>query len=223
MSTRTMRFLVVPLAVLVGAALGAVLSVAAGRWDIPQFWAYAVLYSLLAICYLYVVGPELIRERIRCGTRRRIPLAIAAQLAMGTHLIVAGLDVGRFHWSDTIPAELHIVGLAGFAISAGVVMWAMAMNPFFLPAVEIQPERGHHVITAGPYGWVRHPGYAGIILSVICSTLALGSWLSGAPMLVLIGGILVRVTREDRFLAERLEGYVEYSKRVRYRLLPMVW
>ena len=223
MSPLLKRLLLVPLAVSAGGALAALLFLTAGRWDIRHFWAYASLYTFMMVVGFLAIGPELIRERVRSGMNQRIPLAIAAKLAMATHLVLAGLDVGRFHWSDTVPFELHIVGLVGFAAGFGFVMWSMAVNPFFLPVVAVQPERGHHVITAGPYGWVRHPGYTGIIVGVLCSTLALGSWLSGVPMLILIGGIMVRVTNEDRFLAEHLEGYVEYSQRVRYRLLPMVW
>jgi protein-S-isoprenylcysteine O-methyltransferase Ste14 len=79
------------------------------------------------------------------------------------------------------------------------------------------------VVTSGPYRYVRHPGYAVVIVGVVCSGLTLGSWLAMIPMMALVGGILVRVVVEDQFLAEHLEGYVEYMDRVSFRLLPHVW
>ncbi len=102
-------------------------------------------------------------------------------------------------------------------------MWAMAVNRFFVPTVRIQHERGHHLVTSGPYEYVRHPGYSGMIIAVLCSGPALGSWLAAIPMACLAGGVLGRVVVEDRFLAEHLDGYVEYRHWVPFRLLPRVW
>ena len=217
------RMLLLPVAVFGAALLVVLLSLVAGRWDLPFFWAYASVYALLAVVGFLTVDPDLLRERMRSDLRDRSLLVITAKLASCAHLIVAGLDVGRYHWSDTIPILLRIIGLGGFAAGFAVAMWAMAVNRFFIPTVRIQTERGHHLITAGPYRYVRHPGYTGVIIGVLCSCLALGSWLAAIPMVCLAGGILWRVVIEDRFLAERLDGYVEYTDRVPFRLLPRVW
>ena len=97
------------------------------------------------------------------------------------------------------------------------------LNPFFSPVVRIQEERGHHVITAGPYRLVRHPGYVAISVLMLASGVVLGSWLSVVPMAVLVLLVLRRTALEDRFLHEHLDGYVEYARHVRYRLLPGIW
>jgi protein-S-isoprenylcysteine O-methyltransferase Ste14 len=128
------------------------------------------------------------------------------QPLMLAHWIVAGLDAGRFHWSNSIPFTLQIGGLIGFAVSMGLAFWAMAVNPFFSPLVRIQTERGHRLITEGPYRCVRHPGYLGGIVGFLCSGLALGSWWSLLPMGLLDVLILRRTVLEDRFLRDKLEG-----------------
>jgi protein-S-isoprenylcysteine O-methyltransferase Ste14 len=99
----------------------------------------------------------------------------------------------------------------------------MAVNRFFIPIVRIQSERGHRLVSSGPYRFVRHPGYAGRALVMVCSGPALGSWIAVIPMLIFVTGLFHRVTVEDRFLAENLEGYREYAQRVRFRLLPSVF
>ncbi len=223
MNASTKRMLLLPVAVLATGFVAALLFLSAGRWDLPFFWAYVLVYAVLAVGGFLSIDPDLIRERMRSGLRDRSLLVASAKLAMWVHLIVAGLDVGRYHWSDTVPIPLQISGLVGFAAGFGVVVWAMAVNRFFIPTVRIQSERGHHLVTAGPYGYVRHPGYAGIVIGVLCSGLALGSWLAATPMVCLAGGIFRRVVVEDRFLAEHLDGYVEYMDRVQVRLFPRVW
>ena len=99
----------------------------------------------------------------------------------------------------------------------------MLANRFFSPVVRIQQERGHHLITAGPYQYLRHPGYLGTIGGQLFGTLALGScWalLPAAGMLVLI---VRRTAMEDKFLLRELDGYPTYAAKIRYRLLPGVW
>jgi protein-S-isoprenylcysteine O-methyltransferase Ste14 len=217
------RALLAAIAVPLAALVAAILFLAAGRWDLPFVWAYVAAYALLAVSGLVTVDADLIRERTRSGLRDKSPTVTAAKLLNWAHLITAGLDVGRYHWSDTVPIPLQILGLVGFVVAFGLVVWAMAVNRFFVPTVRIQPERGHHLITSGPYRYVRHPGYAGTIVGVLCSGLVLGSWISVIPMLGLAGVILRRAVLEDRFLATELQGYEEYTERVRFRLFPRVW
>ena len=87
------------------------------------------------------------------------------------------------------------------------------MNRFFSSAMRIQRDRGQHVITTGPYQYVRHPGYAAFILVALCSGLALGSWGSLLPSLLYIGLFIRRTAVEDRLLREELEGYPAYAER----------
>ncbi len=139
------------------------------------------------------------------------------------HLVVALLDVGRFHWSGTLPRVLQVAAVIVFAASIAWVIWATAVNRFFSPVVRIQTERGHHLITTGPYRYMRHPGYIGMILGLPASALALGSWWSLVPALAYSLVILRRTALEDRFLTEQLDGYKSYAENVRYRLLPGIW
>jgi protein-S-isoprenylcysteine O-methyltransferase Ste14 len=166
---------------------------------------------------------DLARERFRPPEpgADRLPLR-AVRLVALAHLIVGALDAGRFHWSS-VPASLRIAGIAGMALSCLLVFNAMLTNRFFSPVVRIQKERGHHLVDTGPYGIVRHPGYAGMILMAPFSGLALGSWVSLWLALVYSGLIVRRVLFEDAFLRGNLAGYDAYASRVRYRLVPGVF
>lgn len=197
---------------------------AAGRWDLPFFWVYLGLGAGFAVAFLLVTDPGLQQERIGRGSSRQgrgFRLLLAPFVL--TTLLVAGLDAGRFHWSGPMPVGVQIAGLAGCALALGLVLWAMAVNRFFSPAVRIQRERGHHLITAGPYRYVRHPGYLGMVLLPACSALALGSWWALLPAAGYAALIVGRTATEDRFLRAELAGYADYAKQVRYRLVPGVW
>jgi protein-S-isoprenylcysteine O-methyltransferase Ste14 len=89
--------------------------------------------------------------------------------------------------------------------------------------VRIQTERGHKVISTGPYAVVRHPLYAAALLVFFSSALLLGSWYGLAASLVLAGAVVFRTVLEDRELRRGLQGYTDYAARVRYRLIPLVW
>jgi protein-S-isoprenylcysteine O-methyltransferase Ste14 len=107
----------------------------------------------------------------------------------------------------------------GYALSS----WAMLSNPFFSGTVRIQGERGHSVATAGPYHYVRHPGYSGWILANLTTPVALGSLWGLLPGLLVVLGFVVRTAMEDRTLQTELDGYKEYTQQVRYRLVPGIW
>ena len=109
------------------------------------------------------------------------------------------------------------------AAALAVVVWAMAVNRFFSPVVRIQTDRGHHLITSGPYRYVRHPGYAGALLLFLGGGLTLGSWLALLLNLAMIPAMIRRTVIEDRCLWQELDGYAPYAETVRYRLIPGVW
>jgi protein-S-isoprenylcysteine O-methyltransferase Ste14 len=118
---------------------------------------------------------------------------------------------------------VQIAGLIGYALGMGLGIWSMLVNPFFSSAVRIQADRGQYVIAAGPYRLVRHPGYSGGLLFLLCSGLALGSWWSILPMLFGVAGLIRRTRLEDRMLQKDLAGYSDYAQKVRYRLVPGLW
>ena len=137
--------------------------------------------------------------------------------------VVAGLDVGRFHWSDTVSLWGQVAALVGFALAFAFNIWAMVVNDFYSRVVRIQRDRGQYVVTDGPYRYVRHPSYIASILSWVCAAPALGSWLALVPVVLIAATFTVRTALEDRALQEELAGYKEYAQRVRYRLLPDIW
>src|SRR4029450_303940 len=144
------------------AVLAVLLFGSAGRLDLPWFWALLAIHASVVFVGGLLMGPSLPRDRLRPGPGARDPYfrAIVTPLVL-LQLVIAGLDAGRYHWSGHFPASVHAAGLV--ASTAGLVLciWAMTSNPFFSSVIRIQTDRGHHLVTAGPYRFLRHPGYAG--------------------------------------------------------------
>jgi protein-S-isoprenylcysteine O-methyltransferase Ste14 len=206
------------------AALAAVLFGSAGRLDLPWFWAFLAVHGVLLAVQRATLDEGLWRERARPGPggRDRRLRSITMPLYL-IHLVVAGLDVGRWRWSGAIPFWIQGSGLAGYACGMGIAIWAMAVNRFFSLAARIQHERGHSLISTGPYRFVRHPGYAGGLLAMLGGGIALGSWWSLLPMLPVALLTLRRTVMEDHLLRAELAGYTHYSRRVARRLVPGIW
>ena len=206
------------------ALFGAVLFACAGRWDLPMFWAYLGIWSVTMVVATCVVDPTLIQERLRPGPGGSDYLTVIMLTPLFlVQCVVAALDVGRFHWSDTVSLAVQLFALLGMAAGMAVLVWAEAVNRFFSPVIRIQTERDHRLITTGPYRYVRHPGYAASPLLFIGSGLVLGSWLATLIGLIIFLPILRRTALEDRLLFEQLEGYPAYAQQVRFRLFPGVW
>ena len=132
--------------------LAAILFASAGRIDLPWFWAVLAIHTAIFLVGVRFMDPGLREERLQPGPggrSRRVRL-LALPMILG-HLVVAGLDVGRFGWSGPIPLVVQAAALAGYAAGMGLSLWAMAANRFFSPVVRIQSERGHRLVTAGPY------------------------------------------------------------------------
>jgi len=208
------------------AIVGGILFGSAGRIDLPFFWAYLAVLAGFSGAALLTVSRGLLEERRKPAESGRDNLAllrITTLLVFLTQWIVAGLDVGRLHRSDTVPGVLRTVGLMSFVAVFVVWSWAMRANPFFSTAVRIQRERGHHVVSSGPYRFVRHPGYAALVLLGWGGPIALGSWWAVVPHFILVALFARRAALEDRMLREELDGYSAYAAAVRYRWLPGIW
>jgi protein-S-isoprenylcysteine O-methyltransferase Ste14 len=196
----------------------------AGTIAILGFWLYLAILAAIIVASLLALDPGLLRERMRPGGQRP-PLGLRLfTIVMFLHWIVAGLDRGRFHWSDGVPSWIQAIGLIALAAGYVLCFWAMAVNRFFSSVVRIQSDRGQHVVASGPYAYVRHPGYLAGIVIILASGLALGSWL--AALLVIVSSLpflLYRAVSEDRVLQAELPGYADYARRVRWRLVPGIW
>jgi protein-S-isoprenylcysteine O-methyltransferase Ste14 len=196
----------------------------AGTLAIPGFWIYLAIFAAVLAASFAWLDPGLLRERMRPGGKKPPPALKLFTGVLFLHWIVAGLDPGRFHWSDDIPAWLQGVGLIGLAGGYALCLWAMRENRFFSSVIRIQSDRGQYVVTAGPYAVIRHPGYAAGILIIAASGIALGSWLAEALLVItMLPFLLYRATTEDRILQVELEGYRDYAARVHWRLLPGIW
>ncbi len=208
-------------------AMAAVLFGAAGTFAVPMFWAYLALFAVLCLtasAAVYLLSPDLVKERVRPGEGEQDRVTVRAlNLFMFVQLLLAGLDVGRLHWSATVPFPLQILGLVGFAMGMGLTTWAMLVNRFFSSAVRLQPDRGQYVVTAGPYRVVRHPGYSGGLLLLLSIGIALGSWIAVVPILLIVPFMVRRTLIEERMLSSALPGYADYMLRVRSRIFPGVW
>ncbi|UCC48302.1 MAG: isoprenylcysteine carboxylmethyltransferase family protein [Gemmatimonadota bacterium] len=208
--------------------LGALLFLLAGRLDWVMAWVWLGLLTvclLINLAVLWRVNPEVIDERIhvRKGVKGwdKVLSPIMGMFAIGA-LLVAALNQ-RFGWRPEVATWLQIAAVAPVLLGDLLFLWAMAVNKFFSKFIRIQEERGHHVVTAGPYQYVRHPGYIGWIVMWSGMTLMLGSLWALVPAGLAVLLVLVRTVLEDRTLRQELEGYSDYAERVRYRLLPGIW
>ena len=209
---------------LLSAALGALLFFAGGPTEVRGLRTYLLTFSGLLLATMLAACPDLVEERFHPAEAQ---LDAGARLASGFLFLVtltaAALDVGRLHASDTGPHPIRMAALIAFALATLGQTWAMAVNPFFSPVVRIQSERGHHLVTGGPYRMIRHPGYLAMLISVPATALAIGSWLALIPGLTFSGVIARRAAIEDEFLKLNLAGYSSYALKVRSRLVPSIW
>jgi len=225
MATATKVWIALALEALIFAAL---LFGSAGTLSWPPAWAFLGVFFVAACLITRMLArhnPALLRERMSWPVRRaqlpwdRIVMIVFMVLFPGW-LALMGLDAVRFDWSD-MPVWLQITGGIGVAMS--FVYRVFEENTFLAPIVRIQRERGHNVISTGPYAVVRHPLYAAVLILFVSTALLLGSWYGLAAVLVLGMGLVFRTAMEDRELRLKLEGYVDYTRRVPYRLFPGVW
>jgi protein-S-isoprenylcysteine O-methyltransferase Ste14 len=201
----------------------------AGTFAWPEGWAYIVIqFSSWTATTLWLKknNPELLRVRADAWKRTAKPWDRVILIFLLTGFValfaLPGIDAVRYQWSH-VPLPLKIVGFVGLAISNGLIFWVLKTNPYSSGTVEIQKERGHKVITAGPYRCVRHPMYVGAILMVVSTPFALGSLVAFIPVVFLTGVLVVRTCLEDKTLHEELEGYSAYAEKVRYKLIPGIW
>lgn len=201
----------------------------AGRWDWLPGWGFLAVMGIgngANDYYLWRKNPELFFARARFGEGTKtwdiVCLSLFGLLYLCV-LVVGALDGGRYAWSAMsgwwwpVGAALHIASLA-------VLGWSMSVNPYFEKTARIQADRGHRVVEAGPYRFVRHPGYIATIAGYILGTpLMLGSWWAFVPAALAAASIVVRTALEDKMLLEELAGYDRYAAKVRYRLLPGIW
>jgi protein-S-isoprenylcysteine O-methyltransferase Ste14 len=210
-------------------AMAALLFVPAGTLHWPAAWVFLGTIAILGMsCGLWLAktDPALLAERMRPIMQSDQPAADKKfMLAFGFVALIWFLAIGldrRYQASD-VPLALQALGWAMLVLSTGFIMWVMRENSFAAPVVKLQTERGHRVVSTGPYAWIRHPMYSGTILFFVGAPLLLGSWsgLAMAPLFIVL--FAIRAEIEERALIAGLPGYADYTARVRYRLVPGLW
>jgi protein-S-isoprenylcysteine O-methyltransferase Ste14 len=210
------------------AAFFAIIFLSAGTIDYWQGWAFIAVNTILAFVVLFIFKGRsaLLKERLAPGPGMKwwdkVFYAFYIPGFFG-EMIIAPLDVGRYGWSENIPASIYILAYILFVAACIIVIWAMYVNDYFSSVVRIQEDRGHKVIQEGPYAIVRHPGYLGVIPLVIAIPLIMGSYYALISGLFVAIPILIRTYLEDKTLQKELPGYKEYAKKVKYRLIPYIW
>ncbi len=205
---------------------------AAGRLDLPRAWAYfAVMlgYMLVSQAVMLLFLRERMAEVMNArgsrheGTKGWDKLMGALYgISLLVAPVIAGLDAGRFGWSSLSRGFL-VPGLIVTVLGNAFAQWAILSNRHFEKTVRIQSDRDHHVVTTGPYRFVRHPGYLGIIAFSIAFPFIVGSAWALIPAGITALTMVVRTALEDKTLRRELKGYLDYSQKTRYRLFPGIW
>jgi protein-S-isoprenylcysteine O-methyltransferase Ste14 len=206
---------------------GVLLFLPAGTFNYWQAWVFIAVFlvgTMVPTIYLAVKYPDAFRRRTRSG-----PLAEsrAVQKLINVGIIATTVAAGvlsaldhRFGWS-TVPTAIVVFGNALVLLGLAIAELVVVQNNY--AAATITVEKGQPVVSTGLYGVVRHPMYVGALIMTVGMPLALGSYwglLTMIPALLVFGA---RITDEEKALREDLDGYTEYTEKVRYRLVPGVW
>ncbi len=206
-----------------------VLFLSAGTWNWLMGWVFVAMMVLVQVANtagMLASHPDLIEERNQMGENTepwdRVLSVIVALVGPLATWLVAGLDK-RFGWSGAFPPAVPWIALGIGLAGALFASWAMSVNRFFAATVRIQNDRGHQVVSSGPYALMRHPGYAGALVYNLALPFLLESVWTLVPVVLLLIALFVRTSKEDAKLQAELPGYQDYAGRVRSRLIPGVW
>jgi len=201
----------------------------AGTWDWPEAWIFIVIQFTISIAmsiWLFKHDIELMKDRLTFMKKSAkgwdkvfmvstIPLFLA-------FLIVPGLDAVRHKWSS-VPLAVKIISFVVIVAGLYLIFRVMKENTYLSRVVEIQEDKGHKVVTTGPYKFVRHPMYVGAMSMFIAIPLALGSVFGLIPGGLMIIAFIIRTSLEDKTLHAELPGYAGYAQKTKYRLFPGIW
>lgn len=204
--------------------LGAMFFLPAGTLNYWEAWLYLILLMSAAFSltrYLLKNDPALVERRMRTrekASEQKVIIKIA-NLYFIIMFLLPGFDK-RFGWSDT-PTWLVLTALALALTGYLIVIRVFRENSYASRIVEVEDDQ--KVIDTGPYAIVRHPMYSGVTLLYIMTPLALGSYWGMVPALLIIPLLMARILSEEKILSMDLDGYSEYQKKVKYRLIPFIW
>ncbi|MCB9135501.1 MAG: isoprenylcysteine carboxylmethyltransferase family protein [Anaerolineales bacterium] len=200
------------------------------RWNWWEAWVFGlvnIVGFIVSRAFAARRNPDLLNERAKMldhDDTKSWDKILAPLVGLGGGLIpfVAGLDA-LFGWSTPFSLVARLLALLFILMGYVISSYALIENRFFSGVVRIQTERGHCVITSGPYRWMRHPGYAGALLLYLATPFFLDSVWTLFPAILMAVALIIRTVLEDKTLQEELAGYQDYVELVRYRLLPGIW
>ncbi len=201
-----------------------------GKWDWWQAWVMAGIFVLGFLVSRAIAArktPDILKERANYNQQENTQpwdkwLSPAVAFGSVFILLVAGLDA-KYRWSAGFSGLVEMIGLALILLGYLLGTYAFVTNAFFSGTVRIQDDRGHKVVSDGPYAWVRHPGYLGSLITNLGIPLLLDSAWAYIPAIIFNILFIVRTLLEDQFLQQNLAGYREFAQKVRYRLFPGIW
>lgn len=189
------------------------------------YFAFYFVTTILSCIVMFYKYPETLSERNKKHDNTKswdkVLLTVYTVLTYFAIYVIAGFET-RLQ-VPTLPMETLYFGIVFYLISAITQLWSLMENKHFESTARIQSDRNQTVCSSGPYGLVRHPGYSSIIIWAISVFLFFGTLFTGVISAVIITVIVIRTYFEDNMLKKELEGYIEYSNRVKYRLIPYVW
>jgi len=204
----------------------------AGTWQWWDAWVLIVMWTVYGVImthYLLRHDPILLAERLKLVPIHKdqkywdkLLMSVFFIAIIGLYLI-PGFDVMRYEWSEPLPEWIRILAMLIHLPCFLLLGWVMRENTFLSQVVKIDKKRGHKVVTTGPYALVRHPMYTVVIVLLFAVPLALGSRFALILSVFLTLLLIIRTYFEDRTLHVELEGYLEYAKQTRYRLMPGIW
>ena len=206
------------------AVIATLLFAPAGTFAFPGAWhliALLFIPMLIIGIIFYIWAPSTLERRMRAKEERSKQKGVVALsgLLFLACFILAGLDF-RFGWSE-IPNWVTWTASSIFVLSYGIYAEVMRENEWLSRSIEVA--EGQKVVSTGLYGIVRHPMYTATIGMFLTMPIVMGSWLAFAVMLPYIPVIMSRIKDEENLLLKELEGYSEYAKKVRWRLIPYIW
>ena len=199
----------------------------AGTFDYWQAWVFIAIFTAVSSgpsIYWGLRKPEVLRRRMHSGpiaeTRTVQKVAtVGITASVVAVLIVCALD-HRFGWSN-VPTGLVIVGDVLVAVGLGMTMVVVNQNNYAAATITVEAQQP--VISTGLYGVVRHPMYVGALIMMVGMPLALDSYWGLVAIVPGVAVLALRIDDEEKMLRQELDGYSEYTQKVRYRLVPGVW
>lgn len=224
MDRRSYIAILVKIALLIP-VMALVMFLPAGTWYWPEAYLFVTILLVFFLVNMFYLGrhdPSLLKKRNKMKPEKGwdMVFTIFSTIMFLSLLPLSGLDAVRFGWSS-MPLELKAAGFVVLSLSLLGVFLVMKENTYLFRIVKVQ--KGQKVIDTGPYSIVRHPMYSSFIAMMIALPLALGSYYSLIPSVLMVISIIARTVMEDRILHKELKGYSEYAKKTRYKLFPGLW